>query len=336
MRGSRFRLFLGLFLFLASDPLRAQTAPGETGTGGTLRVSTNLVLVNVVPLGGEGQIAVPALTRDDFVLFDNNRPVPIRTFDAGSQTRPLAVWLLVQCPMPEWEDKGSALFRGHTGQFQPVFTRGRGSDTFGVAHWCDDGTSHLDLFPTADADESLAAVERVLSRSISPGSHDRSGELALQAALQKIVEATQSRVPERVPVVIFLYDDYSAMPRGEADHFVDQLLASSITVYGLRDQRSPRIGMAGWIGGEKGAIAAYFAAQTGGSYLSVGSAQYGEGMERILSELHGRYELGFTPPSLDGKRHHLRVALSPAARKRYPKTRLEFRSGYLARGAANP
>src|SRR5262249_16822067 len=154
---------------------------------------------------------------------------------------------------------------------------------------------------------------QVLSFPVAVDSHDRPGELALQAALQKIVDATHSQAPERIPAVIFLYGDYSAMPKGEADQFVNQLLSSSITVYGLRDRRAPKVRMVEWLGGEKGAIATYIATQTGGSYLSVGPGQYADGLEQILAELHTRYELGFTPQVLDGKRHNLRVALSGAA-----------------------
>jgi hypothetical protein len=173
-------------------------------------------------------------------------------------------------------------------------------------------------------------LEQVLSVTVAVDSHDRPGELALQAALQKLVDATRSQIPERIPAVIFLYNDYSAMPKGEADQFVDRLLSSSVTVYGLRDQQSPKIRMMEWLGGEKGAIANYIAIQTGGSYLSVGSAQYADGLKQILDALHTRYELGFTPQAPDGKRHNLRVALSAEARKKYPPTRLAYRSGYVA------
>ncbi len=232
--------------------------------------------------------------------------------------------------MTGWDNQGSGPFRERIDDFRSVLGSSTGSDTFGVAHWCDDGTSDLDLFPTKDPDLTLHTLQQVLIITTTVNSHDRTGELALQAALQKIIHATQAQVPERIPAVIFLYDDYSAMPRGEADQFVDQLLSSAITVYGLRDSGSPKIRMVGWLGGEKPAIATYIATQTGGSYLSVGAAQYADGLGRILNELHARYELGFTPQVLDGKRHSLRVTLSGEARKKHPSTKLTYRSGYVA------
>ena len=305
-------------------------AIGQSESDSTFRISTNLVVVNVVAIEGATSALKSTLTRDDFELFDNKRRVPIRTFDAGSAVRPLNIWFLVQCTMPGWEDKGSGLFQGQINQFKSVLADKNGADTFGVAHWCDDGTSELDLSPTKDVDSIFHQLEGVLSVSVEPESHTRSGELALQAALEKIVQATRSRAPDRIPVVVFLYDDYSAMPKAEADHFVDQLLSSSVTVFGLRDDRSPHVITAGWIGGEQASIATYIATQTGGSYLSVGADQYADGLQRILSELHARYELGFTPGVLDGKRHNLQVRLSSAARKKQPSIRLKYRSGYIA------
>ena len=58
-----------------------------------------------------------------------------------------------------------------------------------------------------------------------------------------------------MPVLIFLYGDYSGMPRSEADHFIDELLETSAVAYGFKDRRSPRI----WLLGEQGAVANYIA-----------------------------------------------------------------------------
>jgi hypothetical protein len=71
-------------------------------------------------------------------------------------------------------------------------------------------------------------------------------------------------VPEPVPVVIFLYGDYSGMPKSEADHFIDELLETSAIAFGLRDQRSPRIR---WLWGEQSAVANYIASETEGRVL---------------------------------------------------------------------
>jgi hypothetical protein len=51
----------------------------------------------------------------------------------------------------------------------------------------------------------------------------------------------------------------------------------------------------------------YMAKHTGGTYLSAPSSGYAAALEAVLVQLHFRYELGFVPPAIDGKRHELRV-----------------------------
>jgi hypothetical protein len=83
-------------------------------------------------------------------------------------------------------------------------------------------------------------------------------KLALQSTLQQIVDTTRSSRPEPLPVLIFLYGDYSSMNRSEADHFIGDLLETSAISFGVRDRRSPHIWFAP---GEQKEIAHYVATQ---------------------------------------------------------------------------
>jgi hypothetical protein len=65
----------------------------------TLHSSSNLVLVNVLALNARNRPAGTALRQDDFQVFDNGRPVSLKTFDSGAQARPLALWFVVLCNM---------------------------------------------------------------------------------------------------------------------------------------------------------------------------------------------------------------------------------------------
>ena len=51
----------------------------------------------------------------------------------------------------------------HLGHQLLGFESGNGSDTFGVAHWCDDGTSNLDILSEKDPDLTLQKLKQVLS-----------------------------------------------------------------------------------------------------------------------------------------------------------------------------
>ena len=313
--------------FFTLPAVTQKGAPDNDSAEITLHSSSNLVLVDVIALNARSGLPNKTLTRDDFRIFDNGQPVSITTFDSGAKftTRPLALWFVVQCNMQGYEAKGSGLFAGQISLFKPPLKGLEKQDTVAVAHWCDDGQSKLDLLPTSDIDEAATTLEQVLVPMPDTKDHDRKGELALQKTLQLIIDATHSLVPEPLPVVIFLYGDYSGMDRSEANHFVDALLETSAVAYGLRDRRSPRI----WLIGEQAAVANYIATQTGGQYLRVTPKTYAKGLEEILQQLHCRYELGFKPEALDGKRHKLRVELADAGKKQHKAVRLRSRAAYV-------
>ena len=294
----------------------------------TFHSSSNLVLVGVTAL--KNGLPDSTLTRGDFQLFDNGHEVAIKTFDSGarSSTRPLAVWLVVQCNMEGWETRGSGLFAGQISRFEPALKYLDKQDTVAVAHWCDDGQSKLDLPPTSVVEDVVTTLELVLAPVPSPSDHARTGEVALQKTLQLIIDATRRLSPEPVPVVIFLYGDYSGMPKPEADHFIDELLQTSAIAYGLRDRRSPQISSL-WLFREQASVANYIAAETGGEYFWVTPETYANGLGEILQRLHLRYELGFEPKVLDGKRHKLRVELAGGVKGQHAGVTLRYRAAYV-------
>jgi len=292
----------------------------------TLHSSSNLVLVDVIALNSKNGLPDKTLKRDDFQILDNGHPVSIKTFDSGTQTRPLALWFVVQCNMKGWESQGSGWFAGQISLFKPALKYVDKQDTVAVAHWCDDGDSQVDLLPTRNVEEAPTVLEQVLAPMPSPDGHERTGELALQKTLQLIVDATHSLVPEPVPVVIFLYGDWSGMPRSEADHFINELLETSAIAYGLKDRRSPHLW---WLPGEQKEIAHYIASETGGQYRSVTPEMYAMALGEILQQLHFRYEFGFKPEVLDGKRHTLRVNLTDAVKNQHKGVRLRHRPDYV-------
>jgi hypothetical protein len=302
------------------------TPPGYPAI--TLHSASSLVLIDVMARNTKNGLPDKTLKRDDFLVSDNGRPVSIATFDSGalSTTRPLALWFVVQCNMKGWEAQGSGLFAKQIRLFQPAFKDVAPEDKVAVAHWCDNGDSRLDLLPSSNAEAAVNALEQVLEPITPAKNHTRPGELALQKTLQLIVDATRATVPEPVPVLIFLYGDYSGMPRAEADHFIDELLETSAIAFGLRDRRSPHMW---WLPGEQKEVAHYVATETGGQYVEVTRETYAAGLQEILQQLHFRYELGFKPEVMDGKRHSLSVILTDGAKRKHKALRLRYRSGYV-------
>ena len=84
-------------------------------------------------------------------------------------------------------------------------------------------------------------MEQALATGPDTKTDDRAGESALQSTLQQIVDTTRSSKPEPLPVLIFLYGDYSSMDRSEANHFIDELLESSGIAFGVSRPRLPPV-----------------------------------------------------------------------------------------------
>lgn len=294
----------------------------------TFHSSSDLVLVDVIARNAKDGLPDKTLKKSDFQIFDNDQLVAIKTFDSGAQftTRPLALWFVVQCTMQGYEAKGSGLFTGQISLFEPALKYIGRQDTVAVAHWCDDGRSNIDLLPTRMIDDVPIALEQALATGPETKTHDRAGELALQSTLQHIVDTARSSKPEPLPVLIFLYGDYSSMNRSEANHFIDELLETSAIAFGVRDHRSPHLLLAP---GEQRAVAHYIATQTGGQYFDASPETYASTLAEILQQLHFRYELGFKPEVLDGKRHNLRVQLADTVRNQHKDVRLRYRLAYV-------
>jgi hypothetical protein len=311
-----------------SIPGAAQDAPATQSPEITFHSSANLVLVDVIARNAKDGLPEKTLKKSDFQVFDNDQPVAIKTFDNGAQftTRPLALWFVVQCNMRGDEGKGSGLFTGQISRFEPALKYIEKQDTVAVAHWCDDGRSNLDLLPTRIIQDAPILLEQALATGPDSKTHDRAGELALQSTLQHIVDTTRSSKPEPLPVLIFLYGDYSSMNRSEANHFIDELLETSAIAFGVRDHRSPHLLFAP---GEQRAIAHYIATQTGGQYFDASPETYASALAEILQQLHFRYELGFKPEVLDGKRHRLRVQLATTVKNQHKDVRLRYRLAYV-------
>ncbi len=315
-------------LMLALPPCPSAQGQRRAGAEGTFRISSNLVLVDVIASDTRSGNPIEGLKQEDFQVFDEGHAIAVDTFDAGDAARPIVLWFVVQCNMQGWEAQGSGMFHGQIDRLVPGIKKLGKRDLVAVAHWCDDGSAAIDLKPTAHADQAENAIEAALTPLPDTPSHDRIGELALQSALQKIVAASSELASGAVPVVVFLYGDYSAMPKTEADRLVNALLQTSAVVYGLKNSRSPHMGSF-WLAGVQGSVADYMAGQTGGQYFAETADRYATAFETILDRLHSRYELGFKPRVLDGKRHRLRVELTEQAKRTYGEVRLRYRVAYV-------
>jgi len=323
---------IGLTLSLfGARPLRAQ-AP-ETDL--ILHVQTTLALVDGVaeqqnPITHNPMI-LTTIEKNDFRLFDNGREVAVQTFDVGVEhtTRPIALWLIVQCNMGFPPDWGSTFMRGQTQNLKPALQHLDKADLIGVAHWCDDGQAKADVTPGTDINVALKGVDAALGAEASFGSN-RAGELAMQRMIHLIVEKTKELTPARLPVLLFLYGDHGATDPGEAASIVVDLLQTSGVVFGLNNGTFYQDPLESIRGGKTWGLVHYYSQRTGGQCYSTWRPElFAQALDYIITQLHLRYTLSFQPSKLDGKTHELRVELTRDAQKRFPKTTLRFRREYI-------
>src|SRR5438874_13542001 len=134
------------------------SAPMVTAQAPTIRVQSSLVLVDVISQDRKSGLPVRDFKKEDFRLFDNRQEVRIATFDAGARydTRPITLWLVVICNeggLPKFG--ASAEFLGQESLLRPALDRLEAHDRVGVAHWCDNVDSQIDLLPTEDCDKAI-------------------------------------------------------------------------------------------------------------------------------------------------------------------------------------
>src|SRR5271168_1087210 len=73
----------------AAKPARDAGATSQNGTGQpeTLKVTTRIVVLDVVVTDKKGNLVHRDLTRDDFTVFEDKQPQNIRSFEPPSEHR---------------------------------------------------------------------------------------------------------------------------------------------------------------------------------------------------------------------------------------------------------
>lgn len=272
------------------------------------------------------------LAKTDFRLFDNGHEVAIQTFSGGTDlSRPVALWLIVQCNSGAPDDEASGFIRGKTQFLKPALQHLNDDDLIGVAHWCDDGQGLVDVPLGTSIDAALQGIDTLLAAKPNLNNNPQ-GEIGLQQMVQVIVKSTQAATPARWPVLLFLYGDRSATSDNRlANSALASFNVTSGMIFGMgigtRDQ-DPLESMRN--GGETSNLIHTYCRRTGGQYYTTPRPELFEPiLDYILTQLHLCYTLGFEPAKLDGKTHDLRLELTKDAQKRFPKTTLRFRTEYV-------
>lgn len=338
---------VALFVVVSTGMLAAEQAP-------TFRSGTDTVSVYATVLDDSGRL-VPNLTRDDFTVFDNDVPQPIRVFD--NSVRPITIVMMLDRsgsmrPNFDLEQRAAVQFVTH---LLPTDKARVGSFS-----------KHVQIDPenfTSDQDDLI----RILYDDLQDP-----GPTPLWRATSAAMTALARQDDRRVVLVLTDgFDNPMETTFTTFEQVRDRSEAEEIMVYGIGladDCGAPLTGASagpirpafqargGGIFGRRGGMGGQrpagegrgrsggfplsrdggscseskpdphlraLAASSGGGYFELtGTDDLGSTFARVADELHHQYLLGFTAATLDGQVHRLTVRLrNPAfiarARKSY-------------------
>jgi Ca-activated chloride channel family protein len=262
------------------------------------KTSVQTVAIYATVRDAQGR-SVSDLTKDDFEVLDNGKPVEITTFSSGRQ--PLTVALLLDM----------------SGSMTPSILRVRESTRRFIAALLSEDRVRICTFGAEIAVSPIltndqAVLTRIVNEELWPGGSTPLWN-AMVAAMQSLAEEPGRRV------VLALTDgaDSGSLPgwKGTFRDVRDRATREGFMLYMVGMDASPiRSAL-------KPDVAALLA-DTGGAHFNVAPGEdLGETFTRVAEELRRQYLIGFVPAA-DGREHRLTVTvkrpgLQARARKSY-------------------
>lgn len=297
-----------------------QQQASTQGKAKAIETTTSLVLVDTLAEDKKSGIPIEDLRQEDFLVRDNGKPVAISSFHRGKdQTlRPIQLWFVLMCNeeshaqagvrrptanemTQEW---GVSFLAGKTEALRPALERLKPEDGVGVAHWCDDGQSEIDAVASREVGRALEAMDKIARKS--PVVIEHSGRSNARVEVIRLINnVAQAAFPEPFLAAIFVGGKEMSAAGSTGEAWSGFMEISSLQL--------------GLDGGGGAAESRDFPIQ---------GSNYGDRMGVYIESLHLRYELGFVPGK-EGKRlHQVNVALTNAAKEKYPNAVLRYREVY--------
>lgn len=256
--------YLILILLFSCLSIIAQELPGED----TIKVDTDLVLVNVVVTDSQGHY-ITNLHQKDFVLQEEKRAQAISHFAA--EEAPFAAAILIDASMSMKTKLGRA--RLAAAQFAENMQAG---DCVAVYSFNTVVEQLQDFSPQKDLSPDVWDIEA-------------RGTTRLYDALYTALDSFKQRTSERRAIILISDggDNNSKHRQAEA---LESALRLGVTIYTIDIAASQPNSddLAG------SSILQEFATKTGGQYIkSIGGQQLSEKLVEIAHDLHSQYTLGF-------------------------------------------
>jgi Ca-activated chloride channel family protein len=279
-----------LFLLVLLAPIVGVQLAAQQPQGPTFKTGTQVVSLFVTVADAQKRL-VPDLTKDDFEIFDNEKPQPITYFDNSIHPISVVVMLDTSGSMTLTID----LLKKAAEQF---LIRLLPDDKAKVGAFND--KVQISARFTSDRDELVGAAKDL----------DFGNETRLWDAVGMSLDELKGVEGRRV-ILVFTDGDDTASKTGLGT-VIDRARAEEVMIYaiglesnyfnGQRTVRSkPDRGLR------------KIADETGGGYFELEkTADLAPTFTRVAQELHSQYVIGFTPTQLDGRVHKLAVKMKQA------------------------
>jgi Ca-activated chloride channel family protein len=278
------------------------TAGGVIAQQPTFKTGTQVVSLFVTVADAQKRL-VPDLTKDDFEVFDNDKPQPLVFF--ANEVQPITVVVMLDT---SGSMTGSiALLRSAAEQF---LIRLLPADKGRVGAFNDkiQFSAHF----TNNRDELVSDV-----KELDYGNGTRLWD-AVGASLDELKGIDGRRV-----VLVFTDGDDTESKIGLGT-IIDRARADEVMVYAIGLESNYFNGQRMVRSRPDGGLRK-IADETGGGYFELQkTSDLAPTFTRVAQELHSQYVLGFTPTQLDGRVHKLTVKTKP------PGTTARARRSYVA------
>jgi Ca-activated chloride channel homolog len=278
--------------------LVAQQPPGPTFKSGTQVVSL------FVTVADAQKRLVPGLTKEDFDVFDNEKPQPIVYFDNSVQ--PITVIVML-------DTSGSmtgtiALLRQAAEQFLIRLL----PDDKGRVGAFNDKIQFSSRF-TSDRDQLVSDV-----KDLDYGNGTRLWD-AVDASLEELKGIDGRRV-----ILVFTDGDDTESRNSSLGKVIERARADEVMIYAIGLESNYFNGQR-MVRSKPDSGLRKIADETGGGYFELSkTSDLAPTFTKVAQELHSQYVIGFTPTQLDNRVHKLMVKM------KQPGMTARARRSYLA------
>jgi VWFA-related protein len=336
-----------------------------------IRINSQLVNIEALVTDKRTGARIEGLKKENFEVFDDGRKVEITHFRNASDTnKKLALFLIFDVRnltigkalakivsameaaiAPLQKDDELAIFA-----FDNILWRCNEQEEL---EWMEVQKLTSERSLVKDALASLATLQQKGTFKIdspkpgqcvkvgffggTPNGHD------IASMLKEIIAQSKELDSDVRPTVIVISDDINGGTISTINQTAEQLLASRLTVNGLRDVKGAMANFltvaseatqgTALLMNNKSKNVRYYSAKTGGEVVNVKNDDYQSGLEQLIGNFVGRYSLGFEPDESkqDGKLHKLTIKVKVPPEKGEPrKIEVRARQGYIVKKEVVP